>query len=533
MTQLIFRFEPNVLSRFAPIAQAWAPLWALAHTLKLQPVQPSTTVPLALYPLLAQPLLQPEAVVHFTPVEAYQPQPTAANILWLSTLPETVPEADGYWVTTPALAEALAAQVSPERVQVLPPVVDPAALTQAQTLTPELDTSGEQVILTVLSESQLPTLRPLLQSYLLSYAQGGPLWVLRLVTNGAEADAEAALAELLESEAQALGLTHLESLNMTSVVGPMERLAFLRLLYQADVVALIDHWQTALEAMALGKTLLLPDEHPVHAWASPGQIFNWSVVAPIPWSEALANQAQTPNWPQASQVLGPLQAALSGWVDAADLPARREQYRLQQEAKTAQARQGRKQKYSMFHSDYNPEEMAARRKWHQRYVEPFAQAPGDVVDIGCGSGIFLELLRDLRVPGFGIDPDADMVAVCQELSLQALPGDERLLATFAADSIGGIHASHVIEHIDGDRALSFIEHALRVLMPGGLLIIRTPNWRNQTVRHEGFWLDITHVRPYPLPLLKQVLEDAGFEIVAQGFEDFGWNDTYIFGRKPC
>lgn len=532
MTQLIFRFEPHSLSRFAPIAQAWAPLWAFSHTLKLQPVNASASFPLALYPLLAQPLLQPDAVVHFTSVDAYQPQPTAANILWLSSLPAVLPEADGYWVTNPDLAQTLAAQIAPEHIQVLPPLVDRAALSQAEGRTPELETTGEQVILTVLDEVQLPLLRPLLRNYLQTYAQGGPLWVLRLVTQGAEADAETTLAELLEREAQALGVTDLEHLNMTSMIGPMERLAFLRLLHQADVVALLDHWQTALEAIALGKPLLLPTGHPAQAWASPGQVLNWSVDGATPWAEALNLQPEAPQWPDPTLALTLLQPALTRWIEAADLPVRREQYRLQQEAKTAQARQGRKQKYSMFHSDYNPEEMAARRTWHQRYADPFAQAPGDVVDIGCGSGIFLELLRDMRVPGFGIDPDPDMVAVCQELSLQALPGDERLLATFAADSIGGIHASHVIEHIDGDRALSFIENALRVLMPGGLLIIRTPNWRNQTVRHEGFWLDITHIRPYPLPLLKQVLEDAGFEIAAQGFEEFGWNDTYIFGRKP-
>jgi SAM-dependent methyltransferase len=370
-----------------------------------------------------------------------------------------------------------------------------------------------------------------LRSYLKAYAQGGPLWVLRLVTQGPEADAEAALADLLEREAQLLGITDLEALNMSSVIGPMERLAFLRLLHQAQVVALLDHWQTALEALALGKTLLLPTDHPAQAWAAPGQVLSWSPEVEIPWAEALAQAPQIPVLPEPAQVLERLSTALQGWIRTADLPARRERHRLLA-AQTAQARQGRKQKYSMFHADYNPEEMAARRKWHQRYADPFAQALGDVVDIGCGSGIFLELLRDLRVPAFGIDPDPDMVAVCQELGLQALPGDERLLTSFAADSLGGIHASHVIEHIDGERALSFIEHALRVLMPGGLLIIRTPNWRNQTVRHEGFWLDITHVRPYPLPLLKQVMEDAGFEIAAQGFEEFGWNDTYIFGRKP-
>lgn len=153
-----------------------------------------------------------------------------------------------------------------------------------------------------------------------------------------------------------------------------------------------------------------------------------------------------------------------------------------------------------------------------------------VLDVGCGPGTFLDLLRERGIVGLGIDFDPQMVQLCHERGLSARVADARALSQLH-ETFDGIHAGHVLEHMPGELMVSFLEVCCSLLGPNGLLIVRTPNWENDTVRHGGFWLDHTHVRPYPMPLLARIFEDLGLEIVAHGVEPTGWNDLFIAGRK--
>jgi hypothetical protein len=65
------------------------------------------------------------------------------------------------------------------------------------------------------------------------------------------------------------------------------------------------------------------------------------------------------------------------------------------------------------------------------------------------------------------------------------------------------------------------------LKPRGKLVIITPNPENLQVITCTFWLDLTHRRPYPLMLLKALLEESGFKIEDAG-ED---SDTGSAGLK--
>jgi O-antigen chain-terminating methyltransferase len=91
----------------------------------------------------------------------------------------------------------------------------------------------------------------------------------------------------------------------------------------------------------------------------------------------------------------------------------------------------------------------------------------------------------------------------------------------------------VVEHLEGVAMVALFEACVRALAPGGLLLIRTPNWLNETVRMGGFWLDHTHVRPYPLELLERIYLDNGLTILQKGYEPAGWNDIFILGRKEA
>lgn len=93
------------------------------------------------------------------------------------------------------------------------------------------------------------------------------------------------------------------------------------------------------------------------------------------------------------------------------------------------------------------------------------------------------------------------IPVCRQRGLNASVADARSLDGHIED-FDGIHLGHVIEHMDGDAALKLLMRCTNALRPAGLLLIRTPNWENEIVRRGGFWLDLTHVRPYPLELLE-------------------------------
>ena len=69
---------------------------------------------------------------------------------------------------------------------------------------------------------------------------------------------------------------------------------------------------------------------------------------------------------------------------------------------------------------------------------------------------------------------------------------------------------------DPERAQELLGAAYRATRPGGLIVIVTPNPRDWMVLSNIFWLDPTHVRPYPRQLVEVMLEAAGFVVEASG-----------------
>ncbi|NBY21879.1 MAG: class I SAM-dependent methyltransferase [Gammaproteobacteria bacterium] len=97
------------------------------------------------------------------------------------------------------------------------------------------------------------------------------------------------------------------------------------------------------------------------------------------------------------------------------------------------------------------------------------------LDLGCGRGEWLELLQDQGIEAFGIDLDPSMLTACRERGLLAEEGDAiAALQALQSSSISLVTAFHVAEHLPFDDLLSLVEEAHRVLQPGGLLILETP-----------------------------------------------------------
>jgi O-antigen chain-terminating methyltransferase len=134
-----------------------------------------------------------------------------------------------------------------------------------------------------------------------------------------------------------------------------------------------------------------------------------------------------------------------------------------------------------------------------------------VLDIGCGRGEWLELLKDNYIPACGIDFDEGMLTACHQLGLDVLQGDGlKYLKEQESESKIVISAFHVVEHISFEDLQLFVQESLRVLKPGGILIMETPNPENIKVASENFYLDPTHIRPIPSTLLSFLPEFYGY-----------------------
>jgi SAM-dependent methyltransferase len=157
------------------------------------------------------------------------------------------------------------------------------------------------------------------------------------------------------------------------------------------------------------------------------------------------------------------------------------------------------------------------RKIQRKYAAMFHQKE-EVLDLGCGTGVFLELLRERSVRGVGIDSFPPCIEACRKKGLEAHQAELLMYVEGAADRYDGIFCSHIVEHLTPDTVLKLLAHCQRILRPGGRIIIVTPNTRDIEVITERFWLDITHVRPYPIPLLEKMLEHSGFSIAQSGLD---------------
>lgn len=162
------------------------------------------------------------------------------------------------------------------------------------------------------------------------------------------------------------------------------------------------------------------------------------------------------------------------------------------------------------------------RAYHARYLDWLTAtlSPLPILDLGCGSGVFLELVRERSRNGRGVELAAEAVEVGRAKGLDVAQGDVmQFLQSQSPAACSGIYCSHLIEHFSYPDACRLLELCCRVLAPAGRLIVITPNPVSLDVISETFWLDPTHIRPYPRPLLEKMMQRAGFSVVAAGHDD--------------
>ncbi|WP_394425071.1 glycosyltransferase [Vreelandella stevensii] len=134
-----------------------------------------------------------------------------------------------------------------------------------------------------------------------------------------------------------------------------------------------------------------------------------------------------------------------------------------------------------------------------------------VVDLGSGRGEWLELMQENGWPAKGIDTNESMAAACNESGLRVEVNDAlSALKQAETNSLAAVTGFHIAEHIPFDALVTLIQEIHRALLPGGVLILETPNPENLTVGLWSFHLDPTHLKPLPPPLLHFVATDTGY-----------------------
>jgi SAM-dependent methyltransferase len=170
----------------------------------------------------------------------------------------------------------------------------------------------------------------------------------------------------------------------------------------------------------------------------------------------------------------------------------------------------RSHQYAGFEDLYRGSEDEIRERMAD-YVARFAGAT-DVLDVGCGRGEFLELLRDAGIPARGVDLNTEMVERCLAKGLDVISGDAlAYLAELPDASLGGIIACQVVEHLQPDDLLRFIELAARRLRPGSVIVLETINPASWIAFFESYIRDLTHARPVHPDTLRYLLIANGFQ----------------------
>jgi O-antigen chain-terminating methyltransferase len=165
--------------------------------------------------------------------------------------------------------------------------------------------------------------------------------------------------------------------------------------------------------------------------------------------------------------------------------------------------------YTAFENRYRGSRDEIRER--MRGYVPLFEGLAPVVDLGCGRGEFLELLKERGIAARGVEGNANVVRECREKGLDVVSGDlVDFLRAEKAGTLGGVFAAQVAEHLPPPVLQVMVSEAHRVLRPGGLLLLETVNPRSVVGLLEVFNRDLTHQRPLHPDTLSFLAAAMGF-----------------------
>ena len=166
------------------------------------------------------------------------------------------------------------------------------------------------------------------------------------------------------------------------------------------------------------------------------------------------------------------------------------------------------------HMEFDPE----HSREVQRFYLPMLAGRDPVLEIGCGRGEFLGLLREAGTEAEGVDLDEGMTGKARADGFNVTNADA---IAFLHDDpppgpYGGVYCAHLLEHLVPDEVVRLMAGVRRVLRPGGRFVAATPNPACYAVLTHDFWRDPTHVRFYDIEVLEFFCRQAGLTVEAAG-----------------
>ena len=138
-----------------------------------------------------------------------------------------------------------------------------------------------------------------------------------------------------------------------------------------------------------------------------------------------------------------------------------------------------------------------------------------IIDLGCGRGEWLALLRENNLTGRGVDLNEVFVRRCQALDLSVSAADALdYLRRTPSGTIGAVTLIHVVEHFPFEMLVQVFDEAGRVLRPGGLILVETPDPQQELASSRLFFAGRTHRNPMPRSVLQLLAEQRGLRRVS-------------------
>lgn len=161
------------------------------------------------------------------------------------------------------------------------------------------------------------------------------------------------------------------------------------------------------------------------------------------------------------------------------------------------------------------------------------EVPDDmpVVDLGCGRGEWLDLLKEEGYRALGIDTNRVLLDRCRARGLEVIESDAlRYLRSLADNSQRAVTGFHIIEHLETEVLMQLLDEIVRVLHPGGVVIFETPNPENVLVGSNYFYFDPTHRNPLPSLLMSFLLTSRGLHRI-EVMNLHPWDEARISGKN--
>ena len=164
--------------------------------------------------------------------------------------------------------------------------------------------------------------------------------------------------------------------------------------------------------------------------------------------------------------------------------------------------------YSKFEDQFRgPEELIKER---QKIYLDYINKQKSVLDIGCGRGEFLELLKENGIKAFGIDSNRQMVKRCLDKGLEVEHADAISYLKNYQGSFGNIFLSMIVEHLDFKDIFTIISTAWGKTEKDSVILIETINPNSFYAQSKTYVIDPTHINLVSPETLSYTFQKVGF-----------------------